>query len=277
MPEETMRTTLAFASRQISEIDTGSHPGKPKGIKPKKLRTDAVAIAELQEQLWAESRDGGTRSVLMVLQGIDTAGKGGVTEHVIGACGPIGVQYSSFAKPTAQELEHDFLWRITKRLPHPGVIGIFDRSHYEDVLVARVHQLVTPEVLEQRYAQINDFEAGLAEQDITVLKVFLHLGYDTQRERLLARLDNPDKHWKFQEADIDERGRWADYQAAFQLMLERCDTPSAPWFVVPADSKSYRNWAVGELLRETLEALDPHYPRPSLDVAALKARLAPPH
>jgi PPK2 family polyphosphate:nucleotide phosphotransferase len=271
------RHTLAFASRQLSEIDPGSHPGKPKGVKPKKLANDGDVIAGLQERLWAQSRDGGTRSVLLVLQGIDTAGKGGVTEHVVGACGPIGVQYSSFAKPTAEELEHDFLWRIRKRLPTPGVIGVFDRSHYEDVLVARVHQLVEPHVLEARYDQINEFERELVEAGTTVLKVFLHISFDTQRERLLARLDNPDKHWKFQEADITERARWADYQAAFQVMLERCDTEDAPWFVVPSNSKPYRNWAVAELLRETLVSLDPHYPRPGLDVKSLKRRLKPPY
>ncbi|MCW2494912.1 PPK2 family polyphosphate kinase, partial [Jatrophihabitans sp.] len=235
MSATSMRDRLAFTTSQLAEIDPGGHPGRPKGVKSKDLVTDGETIAGLQERLWAESRDGGTRSLLLVLQGIDTAGKGGVTEHVVGACGPIGVQYSSFGKPTPEELEHDFLWRIRKRLPPAGVIGVFDRSHYEDVLVARVHDLALPEVIEERYAQINDFEQALVDGGTTVLKVFLHISFDTQRERLLARLDNPNKHWKFHESDLTERARWADYQAAFQVMLERCNSAAAPWYVVPAD------------------------------------------
>ena len=272
-----MRSRLIFDGGQLAEVDPDSRPGMPKGLKPRDLVTDGTAIAGLQERLWAESREGGTRSVLLVLQGIDTAGKGGVTEHVVGACGPIGVQYNSFGKPTAEELEHDFLWRIRKRLPTAGVIGVFDRSHYEDVLVPRVHGTTLPGVLEERYDVINEFERQLTDGGTTVLKVFLHISFDTQRERLLARLDNPDKHWKFQEADVTERARWADYQAAFQVMLERCHTEVAPWYIVPADSKKYRNWAVGELLAETLAELDPQYPRPDLDVDALRARLQPPN
>jgi len=271
-----MRERLSFAGRQLAEIDPDARPGRPKRSTAA-LAAEADAIAGLQERLWAESRVGGTRRVLLVLQGIDTSGKGGVTEHVVGACGPIGVQYSSFAKPTEEELEHDFLWRIRKRLPPAGVIGIFDRSHYEDVLVPRVHATLPIEEIEQRYQVINEFERALVREGTTVLKVFLHIGFDTQRKRLLARLDNPDKHWKFAEADIDERARWADYQAAFQTMLQRCDTDVAPWYVVPADHKKYRNWAVGELLRETLADLDPHYPHPAFDVAGLKARLAAPN
>lgn len=276
MPD--MRERLAFrnAPGQLADIDPGSRPGKPKGSAAA-MRNDEEAIADLQERLWAESRDGGTRRVLLVLQGIDTAGKGGVTEHVVGACGPIGVQYTSFGKPTQEELAHDFLWRIKAKLPPAGVIGVFDRSHYEDVLVPRVHATVPVEEIETRYDVINAFEAELVEAGTTVLKVFLHIGYDTQRERLLARLDNPDKHWKFQEADITERARWADYQAAFERMLRRTDTATAPWYVVPGDHKKYRNWAVAELLHETLGTLNPQYPRPALDIASLKGRLAPPN
>jgi PPK2 family polyphosphate:nucleotide phosphotransferase len=212
-----------------------------------------------------------------VLQGIDTAGKGGVTEHVVGACGPIGVQYTAFKKPTPEEAAHDFLWRIRQKLPGPGVIGVFDRSHYEDVLVPRVHGLIAESELAARYAQINDFEAEIAAAGTTVLKCFLHISYDTQRERLLARLDNPDKHWKFNVDDIDERANWSEYIAAFEAMLANCNTAAAPWYVVPSDSKKYRNWAVAELVRETLEELDPQYPRPALDVEALRARLQPPN
>jgi PPK2 family polyphosphate:nucleotide phosphotransferase len=215
--------------------------------------------------------------VLLVLQGIDTAGKGGTTEHVIAACGPIGVQYTGFKKPTPEELRHDFLWRIKRQLPPPGVLGIFDRSHYEDVLVPRVHDVIPPTECDARYAEINAFERQLAARGTTLIKVFLHISYDTQRERLLARLDNPDKRWKFNEADLAERALWPRYQDAYQAMLEHCDTPEAPWFVVPSDSKKYRNWAVGRLVRETLEQLDPHYPDVGLDVADLRNRLAAPN
>jgi PPK2 family polyphosphate:nucleotide phosphotransferase len=277
MSRDAMQPKLALAGRKLASIDAGSCPGKPKGVKPKQLVTDVEAISGRQERLWAESRDGGLRSLLLVLQGIDTAGKGGVTEHVVGACGPIGVQYNSFGKPTEEELAHDFLWRVRLRLPPAGVIGVFDRSHYEDVLVPRVHGTVSLDEIDARYDQINAFEAELAEAGTTVLKVFLHIDFDTQRERLLARLDNPDKHWKFQEADITERARWADYQAAFQAMFDRTDTEAAPWYVVPANVKPYRNWAVAQLLHETLQTLDPRYPRPELDVKALKKRLAPPN
>jgi PPK2 family polyphosphate:nucleotide phosphotransferase len=276
-----MRDALAFAnsSRQLADIDTSSMPLAPrkKSGLPKKLKTDAKAIAGLQERLWAESTAGGKRSLLVVLQGIDTSGKGGTTEHVIGACGPIGVQYTPFKPPTKAELRHDFLWRIRKQVPPPGVIGIFDRSHYEDVLIVRVHDLVPLDVWEPRYDQINAFERDLVAHGTTVLKCFLHISYDTQRERLLARLDRPKKRWKFHESDLDERRLWPAYQDAFQAMLQRCDTADAPWYVVPSDSKKYRNWAVAALVRETLESLDPHYPNVTLAVPALRERLEPPN
>ncbi|GAA4735195.1 polyphosphate--nucleotide phosphotransferase [Amnibacterium soli] len=225
----------------------------------------------------AESTGGGQRRVLLVLQGMDTAGKGGVVTHAVGVFGPIGVEYTAFKKPTEEELAHDFLWRIRKRLPRPGMIGVFDRSHYEDVLVARVHALAPKEEIDARYDVINAFEQELVDGGTTVLKVFLHVSYDKQRERLLRRLARPDKHWKFNAGDIDERARWDEYQAAYAAVLERCSTEAAPWYVVPADHKTYRNWAVAELLRETLAELDPQYPQPDLDVEQLRARLAPPH
>jgi PPK2 family polyphosphate:nucleotide phosphotransferase len=245
--------------------------------KNSRLRNDTDLMRALQDRLWAESTAGSKRSLLLVLQGIDTAGKGGVTEHVVGTFGPIGVQYTAFKKPTEEELAHDFLWRIRKRLPSPGVIGVFDRSHYEDVLVVRVHELVPEKEWKARYAIINDFEAELVAAGTTVLKCFLNISYDTQRKRLLARLDDVDKHWKFNEGDLEDRARWSEYLAAFSDMLDKCNTEQAPWYVVPSDHKKYRNWAVGELMVETLRELDPKYPHPKLDVPALKARLAPPH
>jgi PPK2 family polyphosphate:nucleotide phosphotransferase len=278
MAEQSMRAALAVAPGPVdlAGYDTSARPLAPTK-KNRDLRNDLPLTRGLQERLWAESTAGGRRSLLLVLQGIDTAGKGGVAEHVVGAFGPIGVQYTGFKKPTEEELAHDFLWRIRRRLPPPGVVGVFDRSHYEDVLIVRVHDLVPPAEWRARYDLINEFEAELAAAGTTVLKCFLNISFDTQRDRLLARLDDPDKHWKFNEGDIDERARWSDYQVAYSDMLEKCNTTHAPWYVVPSDHKKYRNWAVGELLRETLVELDPTYPQPPLDVPALKARLAPPH
>ena len=275
-----MRETLAFAKsgRVLADIDTGSRPSAPtkrSGL-PKKLKTEAKKIAGLQERLWAESTVGGQRRVLLVLQGIDTAGKGGVTNHVMVACKPIGVEYTAFKAPTAEELRHHFLWRIRRRLPHPGSVAVFDRSHYEDVIVPLVHEDIEVADWERRIKQINAFERDLVAHATTVVKCFLHISYDTQRERLLRRLQRPKKQWKFNESDLDERKLWPRYQTAFQSVLERTDTDDAPWYVVPSDHKKYRNWAVAQLLCETLGDLDPRYPETELDVDELKRRLAPP-
>jgi PPK2 family polyphosphate:nucleotide phosphotransferase len=259
--------------------DPGATPRAPGG----KTRTKAELaeqgdeLGPLQERLFAEAAAGGTRRVLLVLQGMDTSGKGGVIEHVIGLVNPQGVQITSFKKPTAAELRHHFLWRIRRALPRAGTIGIFDRSHYEDVLVARVRELAPAEVIERRYAEIARFERQFVAAGGTLVKCFLHISYDEQRERLLARLDDPAKHWKFNEGDLAERARWADYQEAYRIALERCSIPEAPWYVIPSDRKWYRNWAIGTLLRDTLTELDPRYPAPDLDVRALKKRLAPPN
>ena len=272
MGKDDVRTALRVRPGEVdlAGYDTADEPVKP----GKHDHTDEMR--ELQERFWAESTAGGRRSVLLVLQGMDTAGKGGVTEHVVGAFGPIGVQYTAFKKPTDEERAHHFLWRIRKRLPPPGTVGVFDRSHYEDVLITRVHGLVSDTDARARYTEINAFEQELVASGTTLVKCFLHIGYDTQRERLLARLDNPDKHWKFNEADVDERARWDDYQAAYADALTACNAPDAPWYVIPGDNKKYRNWLVAELLREVFLELDPQYPRPELDVDALKSRLAPP-
>ena len=276
--EHSLRAALAVAA---GPVNLAGYATDTRPLAPTKhnsdLRNDSTAMAALQEQLWAEATAGGGRSILLVLQGMDTAGKGGITEHVVGAFGPIGVQYTAFKAPTDTEREHDFLWRIRARLPAPGVIGVFDRSHYEDVLIVRVHDLVPQQEWEQRYDVINDFERELVDTGTTVVKCFINISYDTQRDRLLARLDDPDKHWKFNEGDIEERARWADYQVAYEAVLERTNTSHAPWYVVPGDHKKYRNWAVGQILHETLVDLDPHYPRPDLDVPELHRRLAPPH
>jgi PPK2 family polyphosphate:nucleotide phosphotransferase len=259
----------------MDALDARATPLAPGGKKKTAaaMLTDGDRLADLQEALFAA----GSRRVLVVLQGMDTSGKGGVIEHVIGLVNPQGVHIASFKKPTPEELRHHFLWRVRRALPGPGLIGIFDRSHYEDVLVARVHALAPADVIEKRYAEIEKFEAGLAAQGYTLVKCFLHISYEEQRERLLARLEDPDKHWKFNPADLAERARWAEYQEAYRIALERCATAEAPWYAVPADRKWYRNWAIGRLLLETVRDLDPQYPATDLDVPALTKALAPPN
>jgi PPK2 family polyphosphate:nucleotide phosphotransferase len=259
----------------LDELDARATPLAPGGKKKsaRAMVEDGAELAGLQEILFAAAG----RRVLLVLQGMDTSGKGGVIQHVIGLVNPQGVHIASFKKPTEQELRHHFLWRVRQALPAPGMVGIFDRSHYEDVLVARVHALAPPEVIEKRYAEIARFESQLVDQGYALVKCFLHVSYDEQRERLLARLDDPAKHWKFNPGDLAERARWAEYQEAYRIALERCSTDAAPWYAVPADRKWYRNWAVGRLLLETVRDLDPHYPQPALDVPALTKALAPPN
>jgi PPK2 family polyphosphate:nucleotide phosphotransferase len=230
-------------------------------------------LSDLQERLYAEGTTGGSRSLLLVLQGMDTSGKGGAIRHVIGQVDPQGCAIASFKAPTRQELAHDFLWRIRKRLPAPGKLGAFDRSHYEDVLVVRVHNLVPKATWSRRYATINRFEARLVERDIRVVKVFLHISKEEQRQRLLARLDDPTKHWKFNPRDIDERAFWEDYQEAYQAALEKCSTEAAPWYRVPADRKWYRDWAIAKLLVEQLEDMKLTWPKADFDVEEQRARL----
>ena len=256
---------------RMADIDPASTPGLKggKGKAQRQIDKHQDDLFELHQRLYAERR----RSLLVVLQGMDTSGKDGTVTHVVRNFNPEGVAMTSFKAPTAAEKRHGFLWRIRKRLPAPGYIGIFNRSHYEDVLVARVHGLAAPEVIERRYAQINAFEAQLARSGTRVVKLCLHISSGEQRRRLLERLDDPDKRWKFNEHDIVERGFWDDYMAAYGTALARCSTPQAPWYVVPADDKVYRNWAVTMILLETLGEMDPSYPRPKLDLAALRRRL----
>ena len=237
----------------------------------------AQPLSDLQERLFAESRAGGEtggRRVLVVLQGMDTSGKGGVVRHCAGLLDPQGVVIKAFKAPTDEERAHDFLWRIERAVPGPGMVGLFDRSHYEDVLVARVHELAPVEEIERRYAAINDFERRLADNGTTVVKCFLHISKDKQRRRLLERLDDPTKRWKFNPHDIDERAFWGDYQRAYEIALERCNSDAAPWYVVPSDRKWYRNWLVTTLLTETLAQLDPQWPKATFDVDEQRRRLA---
>jgi PPK2 family polyphosphate:nucleotide phosphotransferase len=255
-------------------IDTRATPGvEDRDAAEDDMASLAERLDELQERLWVQ----GTRSLLVVLQGMDTSGKGGTVRHVFSAMDPAGLEVASFKKPTEEELAHDFLWRIERKLPAPGEVVVFDRSHYEDVLVVRVHDLVPQEEWRRRYEAINDFERRVTEDGTTIVKCMLHISFDEQRERLLARLDDPSKHWKFREGDLDERGLWERYMAAYEDAIAECSTEIAPWYIVPADRKWYRNWAISSLLVETLDQIDPRYPQPDLDVEALKARLQPPH
>ncbi|HET8716306.1 MAG TPA: polyphosphate kinase 2 family protein [Nocardioidaceae bacterium] len=230
-------------------------------------------LSELQERLFAEGRSGGRRRVLLVLQGMDTSGKGGTVRHVAALLDPQGLRIKAFAAPTEEELRHDFLWRVRRELPGPGRIGVFDRSHYEDVLVARVHQAASEAEIAARYDAINAFERELVEGGTTVVKCLLHISPEEQKERLLARLDDPSKHWKFDPGDIDERACWGDYRAAYEIALERCSTEAAPWLVVPADRKWYRNWAIATVLLETLRELEPTWPEATFDVEQQRRRL----
>ncbi|HET9008376.1 MAG TPA: PPK2 family polyphosphate kinase [Actinomycetes bacterium] len=259
----------------LSALDTRATPGFDGDKAAGKAELDALGprLSDLQERLHAEGVSGGRRSLLLVLQGMDTAGKGGVVRHVIGQVDPQGCEIASFKAPTREELAHDFLWRIRKRLPGPGKLGVFDRSHYEDVLVVHVHGLVPRSTWSRRYAAINRFEARLVTDQIRVVKVFLHTSKEEQRQRLLARLDDPTKHWKFNPRDVDERAFWGDYQEAYAAALERCNSDAAPWYRVPADRKWYRNWAVASLLVEQLEDMKLTWPKADFGVEEQQARL----
>jgi PPK2 family polyphosphate:nucleotide phosphotransferase len=258
----------------LPRIDPRGHAGiRSRSEALREIEGTARRLAGLQERMWAEH----TRSLLVVLQGMDTSGKGGTIKHVFRGVNPAGLDVAAFKQPTPAERAHPFLWRIERRLPDPGGIVIFDRSHYEDVLVVRVHDLVPESIWRPRYEEIVEWEGRVASAGTAIVKVYLHICYDEQRERLLARLDDPDKHWKFNEGDIEERALWNDYMAAYEDVFARTHTDIAPWYIVPADRKWYRNWAVERLVVETLEELDPRFPRPDLDVQALKERLAPPN
>lgn len=271
---DALRVSSGF---RLADVDTRSTPGydgdKDQGKDD--LEAGVEPLADLQERLFAESVAGtATGSVLLVLQAMDTAGKGGIVKHVVGAVDPQGVELASFKKPTDEELSHDFLWRIRKRLPDAGRLGVFDRSHYEDVLIGRVRELAPAEEIDRRYGAIVGFESEAAELGIRVVKVMLHISKEEQRERLAARLDRPDKHWKYNPSDVDERALWDDYMDAYQVALERTSTPLAPWYVVPADRKWYARLAVQRLLIGALEDIDPQWPAADYDIATERRRLA---
>ncbi|MGO1974709.1 MAG: PPK2 family polyphosphate kinase [Propionibacteriaceae bacterium] len=252
-----------------------AYPGKGKKDAPDLTAALAPELNDLQERLFAAGRAGDPEapSVLVILQGMDTSGKGGVIRHAFGLVDPQGINLRAFKAPTKEESSHHYLWRVRRELPKPGMIGIFDRSHYEDVLVPKVNRSVLVKDLDVRYEEINRFEQKMVDAGTTVIKCFLHVSFDEQRERLLARLDNPEKYWKYNPGDVDERAKWSRYQKAYNTALERCNTDAAPWYVIPADRKWYRNWAVAQLLLEKLDALDLSWPTADFDVDEERKRL----
>lgn len=265
------RLRVRGRSVDLSKWDANATPGiRNREEAAERLAKNLERMDELQYGLYAESR----RSLLLVFQGMDAAGKDGVIRKVATAFNPQGCRAWSFKAPTPEELAHDFLWRIHRAAPAKGEVAIFNRSHYEDVLIVRVHDLVPKRVWFERYAIINEFERRLVEHGTTILKFFLHISREEQLERLGRRLDDPAKHWKFSEADIDERARWDDYHRAFEDLLARCSTKHAPWFVIPANRKWYRDAAVSEIVAATLAEMDPRPTRVRLDVKRLRARLA---
>jgi PPK2 family polyphosphate:nucleotide phosphotransferase len=269
---------LPVGGVDLAQFDPASTPGFSGDKEEASEITEALApeLGDLQERLFAAGRVKETtdRKILIVLQGMDTSGKGGTIRHAIGMVDPQGVKIKAFKAPTEEERAHHYLWRIERELPVPGLIGIFDRSHYEDVLVVRVHKLVDESVWSKRYDEINAWEKNLVEQGTVLIKCFLHISSAEQKERLMARLEDPTKHWKYNPGDVDERANWSAYMRAYQTVLERCNTQHAPWYLIPADRKWYRNWAVAQLLTEHLRALDLDWPAADYDVEQEKARVA---
>jgi PPK2 family polyphosphate:nucleotide phosphotransferase len=230
------------------------------------LRKQLEELVKLQNLLYAEGR----RALLIILQGMDTSGKDGTIRHVMSGLSPLGVNVSAFKVPTAEERSHDFLWRIHQKVPRAGDIGIFNRSHYEDVLVVRVHDLVPRKVWKSRYEQINQFEKMLVKNNVIILKFFLHISKSEQKRRLEERLKDPTRYWKFSLDDVKERQYWASYRKAFEVVLSQCSTRWAPWYVIPANNKWYRNLAVAEIIVKTLRELDLKYPPPTVDLSKIK-------
>ncbi len=257
------------ARPHLNAIDEGGTAGAPKGgdkVATQEV-TDALSerLGELQDRLWAEKK----RAVLLVLQALDAGGKDGTVKKVCRAVNPMGLRTVAFKAPNEAELAHDFLWRVHKVVPELGEIGVFNRSHYEDVLIARVNGLVPEETWRGRYRAIRGFERMLARAGTEIVKVYLHISRDEQAERFRRRLTDPAKNWKFNEADLDVRRRWDDYRAAYEDAMEETGAAHAPWYVVPADHKWYRNWAVTQILVETLEAMAPAYPKPTEDLSKI--------
>jgi len=252
---------------KLAKYDPEETLGWEKNHKTKvSLEKSLARIDSLQYLLYAEHK----RALLIILQALDAGGKDGTIRHVMSGVNPQGCHVTSFKAPSADEQAHNFLWRIHNAIPKYGDIGIFNRSQYEDVLVARVHSLVPKDVWESRYDQINSFEAILHKNNVRILKFFLHISKDEQRKRLLERIDDPDKRWKISEADFAERKHWDDYTAAYEDAITRCSTHGAPWFIIPANKKWFRNLAVSHIVAETMEDMDMKFPPPTVDLKRLK-------
>jgi PPK2 family polyphosphate:nucleotide phosphotransferase len=272
-PAESLRAGKGFS---LAAVDPGSTPGYSGNKADGRLLLTEMddELSELQEKLFAESRFGGTKRILLILQAMDTAGKGGIVNHVMAAMNPQGVQFKAFKAPTDEEKSYDFLWRIEKEVPAAGMVGVFDRSHYEDVLIHRVHGWASPDEIKRRYVAINEFEARLSDSGTKVIKVMLHISGAEQKERLLARLDDPSKHWKYSRGDLDERAHWEDYMAAYQAAIDETSTPNAPWHVVPANKKWFARIAVQQLLLGALSDMLLEWPKAEFDVAAERELVA---
>ena len=264
-PSETLRAGEGFS---LADVDPDSTPGYSGGKEDGKALLAIMddELAELQEKLFAEARFGGRKRILLILQAMDTAGKGGIVKHVMAAMDPQGVQFKAFKAPTDEEKSYDFLWRIEKEVPAAGMVGVFDRSHYEDVLIHRVHGWASPDEIKRRYVAINEFETRLMDSGTKLVKVMLYISGEEQKARLLARLDNPAKHWKYNRGDLDERAFWEDYMNAYQAAIDETSTPDAPWHVVPANKKWYARIAVQQLLLGALAGLDLEWPKAEFDV-----------
>ena len=251
---------------KLADFDPDDTAGLNKKEVKDRLEENVEKLADWQYRLYAENR----RAVLLILQGMDTCGKDGTIAHVTCGLNPQGCRVTSFKQPSSVEQEHDFLWRIHRAVPGRGQIGIFNRSHYEDVLIVRVHDLVPKAVWSRRYDQINQFEKILAGSDVTVLKFFLYISKEEQLERLRARLQDPTKLWKFNPDDLKERKHWKDYMTAYEDALSRCSTKEAPWFIIPANKKWARNLIVSQILLETLQRMRPQYPKPTVNPKTIK-------
>jgi PPK2 family polyphosphate:nucleotide phosphotransferase len=252
---------------RLADWDPEDTLGWDKGHKTKAaLDKTLEKLDKLQYLLYAEHK----RALLIVLQGLDAAGKDGTIRHVMSGVNPQGCQVTPFKKPSAEEMEHDYLWRIHKAVPQLGDIGIFNRSHYEDVLVVRVHDLVPKDVWSERYDQINEFEKMLSENNVKIVKFFLHISKDEQKRRFQQRIDDPDRRWKISQADFDERKFWDDYTRAYEDALAKCSTAYGPWFVIPSNKKWFRNLVVSHIITETLEGMNMKFPAPTVDIKKLK-------
>ena len=251
---------------RLKNIDPAGKDGLPdRAAVEAEMSADAERIDALQDVMYAQGR----HALLCVFQAMDCGGKDGTIRKVFGEVDPIGIAVTPFRKPSERELAQDYLWRVHQAVPPRGVIGIFNRSHYEDVLVVRVHGLAPAAATEQRYGQINAFEKHLSENGVTILKFFLHISKEEQKERLQERIDDPKKRWKFNPGDLEERALWPQYMEAYEIALTRCSTPWAPWYVIPADRNWYRNAVVARIVRTTLEGLGLSYPKPGGDLSKI--------